>query len=71
MIILSHWVYAPMALYAGIGLFFLRQSLRPSCRVCQHRHECPNRLRGPARFLELPVCVRRGVENNSVTGLKA
>jgi hypothetical protein len=58
MIALSHWVYAPIALYAGMGLFLLRQSLRPSCRVCLHRHYCPNRLRGPERFTKLPVCVR-------------
>jgi hypothetical protein len=58
MIALSHWVYVPIAVYAGMGLFFLRQSLRPSCRVCLRRHCCPNRLRGPDRFTKLPLCVR-------------
>lgn len=58
MVALSHWVFAPVLFYAGIGLFLLRQSLRPSCRICLHRHRCPNRLRGVARFIKLPVCVR-------------
>jgi len=65
MLTLSHWVYAPAALYACMGLFFLRQSLQPSCRVCLHRHRCPNRLRGGARFYKLPVCVRKSMETPS------
>ncbi len=65
---LSHWVYAPVIFYACMGLFFLRQSLRPSCRVCEYRHRCPNRLRGTERFYKLPVCVRRAVTPNSSNG---
>jgi hypothetical protein len=65
MLSLCHWLYAPALLYGGIGLLVLRQGLRPSCRVCLHRHRCPNRLRGPARFVELPVCVRRSTETRS------
>lgn len=56
---LPHWVFAPVLFYAGLGLFILRQSLRPSCRICLHRHHCANRLRGIARFVELPICIRR------------
>jgi hypothetical protein len=59
MITLPYWVFAPVLFYTGIGLFILRQSLRPSCRVCLYRHRCPNRLRGVVRFIELPACVRR------------
>lgn len=65
MTILFHWVYAPIALYACMGLFFLRQAVRPSCRTCLHRHSCPNRLRGPARFSNLPSCVRRDAKTVS------
>lgn len=59
MLTFSHWVYIPVVFYTCMGLFFLRQYLRPSCRVCENRHCCPNRLRGPERFIKLPVCVRR------------
>lgn len=62
---LSHWIYIPAAFYGCMGLFILRQSLRPSCRVCLHRHRCPNRLQGTERFVKLPVCVRRAMETTS------
>jgi hypothetical protein len=61
MVVLSHWVFAPVLFYAGMGLFMLRQSLRPNCRVCLYRHRCPKRLHGVACFIELPVCVRETV----------
>lgn len=63
-----HWVYAPLAFYAGLGLFFYRQSLRPSCRLCLHRHHCPNRLRGSERFIKLPVCMLRNATSASSKG---
>src|SRR5579885_2037795 len=59
MLALSHWFYLPAAFYAGLGILVLRQSLRPSCRLCLNRHSCPNRQYGGARFTQLPVCVRR------------
>ncbi len=65
MLTFSHWVYAPVIFYAAMGLFFLRQGLRPSCRVCLHRHRCPNRLRGSAGFYTLPLCVRRSIPPTS------
>ena len=58
--ILSYAVFTIVSLYSALGLFFLRQACRPSCRVCLHRHSCPNRLRGPSRLAEIPICFRRG-----------
>jgi hypothetical protein len=64
MLNLSHWIYVPVLLYSSIGIFMLRQSLRPSCRICLHRHRCPNRLRGSRRFIELPPCIRTNFGNS-------
>ena len=65
MLALSHWFYLPAGFYAGLGIFALRQSLRPSCRVCLNRDCCPNRLRGGARFTQLPACVQRISKSHS------
>jgi hypothetical protein len=59
MLNLSHLIYVPVLLYSSMGIFMLRQSLRPSCRICLHRQRCPNRLHGGRRFIDLPVCVRK------------
>jgi hypothetical protein len=51
-------LYVLGTLYTALGAFVLRQALRPSCRVCINRQECPRRLRGAARFTMLPFCAR-------------
>ena len=68
MFALSHVLYALVFFYGGISVLILRQALRPSCRVCLHRHRCPNRLRGNSQFVEIPVCCKRTLETQDPAG---
>jgi len=51
--------YGLAAFYGALGLFILRLARKPSCRICLYRDYCPNRLRGPSQFAEIPKCVQR------------
>ena len=43
MLQVSHLLHALAAVYGAVGLVVLRRLFEPSCRVCAHRHSCPNR----------------------------
>jgi len=62
------FLYLVVAVYLIAGSVVLRLALRPSCRICLNRHECPRRLRGAARFTLLPYCTRT---NDASTSPKA
>jgi hypothetical protein len=53
--------------YTVAGIVVLGMALRPSCRICANRHDCPQRLRGPARFILRPFCTRTGTNGTTIT----
>jgi hypothetical protein len=59
------FLYLLVAVYVIAGIVVLRLALRPSCRICLNRHDCPRRLRGAARFTLLPFCTRTGNASTS------
>lgn len=63
--IVTSLVAVAVIFYSGLGFLFLRQARRPSCRVCLNRHRCPNRLQGPSRFVDVPVCIPKWLMENS------
>jgi len=36
-------IYVLAAAYGVVGVVVLRRAFRSNCRVCLHRHSCPNR----------------------------
>jgi len=61
----SYVVYVLVSFYSVLGIFLVRQARRPTCRICLHRHNCPNRLRGPSRYGEVPACSRRDIKTQA------
>jgi hypothetical protein len=54
MFLLSHWIYALAVFYGALAVVIIALACRPSCRICLHRGECPNRpVSGP------PPCAAR------------
>jgi hypothetical protein len=43
MLQVPHLVYVLAPVYVIIGVVVARRALKPSCRVCLHRHSCPDR----------------------------
>jgi hypothetical protein len=43
MLQVPHLLYVLAPIYLIIGVVVVRRALKPNCRVCLHRHSCPNR----------------------------
>jgi len=43
MLLLPNFFYVLGAAYCLLGAIVACQALKPSCRICVHRNECPNR----------------------------
>jgi len=61
-----YFMYVLGAVYSVVGALVLRQVFRPSCRVCLHRHSCPNREGDQPSEAAKPTCLGVGLANREV-----